>query len=397
MSSDDLFGGLGGDMGRFMPSMFADIMKMMRVQNPAQTELITQLALSVVADPDEANVDPRDRITTEQLTRIAELHVADVTGMSTSPSGHSIDVQTMTRTAWVQRSLTRWRDILEQIVRARSLTESTPPGENLDDSEPQDVAVMMQQWFTMLAPTLAAMQIGSIIGHLGKRSLGQYDLLLPGDFSDGPGVVYKNRKAFANDWSLPEEDAMLWMSVYDISLHSVLSRAHVAKRLHDLVLAHAGTLNIDSNALQARLEASAPSSMTELADLLGETGAIGAAVVSPEDQRLSRERETLVTLVHGYADWVARTVAERAIGTRSVIIEAITRSRIDRSEDETAADSIIGVDQNFEMFERGRRFVQGIIDRNGEQSLAHLWVVEKNLPTPAELDAPGLWLERIHL
>jgi putative hydrolase len=241
------------------------------------------------------------------------------------------------------------------------------------------------------------MQIGSAIGHLTQRALGQYDLLLPGDFSDGPGAIINNRKAFANDWSLPEKDVALWMTVNDISIHSVLSRPHVGQRLHDLVVAHASSLSIDQNALQQQLGSVMPTNMSELAELLGESGALGGAEQSFEMQQKQRELETLVTVIRGYADWVTKTVSERAIGARSLIAEATSRARMERSETERSADVLVGVEHGPEMFERGRRFVQGIIDRNGEQSLARLWVVESNLPTPAEIDAPGLWIERINL
>src|SRR5665213_511293 len=120
MSSNDPFGDFGGEMGRFMPNMFADVMKMMQVQDPTQFDLIAQLAMSIVADPEEKNVDPKDRITSDELARIAELHVADVTGMPTSPSGKPIAVHTLTRTAWVQRSLSHWKGLLGEIVRVRS-------------------------------------------------------------------------------------------------------------------------------------------------------------------------------------------------------------------------------------------------------------------------------------
>ena len=39
----------------------------------------------------------------------------------------------------------------------------------------------------------------------------------------------------------------------------------------------------------------------------------------------------------------------------------------------------------------------GVVERAGEESLARLWEPVRNLPTPAEVDAPGLWLERIDL
>jgi len=383
-------------MGRFMPNMFADVMKMMQVQDPTQFDLISQLAMSIVADPDEKNVDPKDRITSDELARIADLHVADVTGMPTSPSGGPIAVRTLTRTAWVQRSLTSWKDLLGEIVRVRSQADSKTNFDS-DSSGHNDMPAMMEKWFAMLAPTLAAMQLGSAIGHLGKRTHGQYDLLLPGNFLDGPAIVFDNRKAFANDWSLPVNDVMLWMTVNDLSIHSILSRAHVSQRLRHLILSRSATLNIDAKALQQQLEASMPSSMSELAEILGGSNTLEPSQASAAQNQNQRELETLVTVIRGYCDWVSRTVAERAIGSRSLIAEAITRSRIERSESEHASDAIVGVEQNFDMYERGRRFIQGVIDRNGDRSLAQLWVVESNLPTPADLDAPGLWLERIHL
>jgi uncharacterized protein (DUF2342 family) len=38
-----------------------------------------------------------------------------------------------------------------------------------------------------------------------------------------------------------------------------------------------------------------------------------------------------------------------------------------------------------------------VVERAGEDGLAKLWSAARNLPTPSEVDAPGLWLERISL
>jgi uncharacterized protein (DUF2342 family) len=48
-------------------------------------------------------------------------------------------------------------------------------------------------------------------------------------------------------------------------------------------------------------------------------------------------------------------------------------------------------------YERGQAFVRGIVERAGDEGLARLWHSDRELPTPAELDAPGLWLARIDL
>src|SRR3546814_1104284 len=52
-----------------------------------------QLAMSIATDgTSEPNVDPADRMAIEQLARVADLHVADVTGLSTSVNGRTLTV-----------------------------------------------------------------------------------------------------------------------------------------------------------------------------------------------------------------------------------------------------------------------------------------------------------------
>jgi uncharacterized protein (DUF2342 family) len=47
--------------------------------------------------------------------------------------------------------------------------------------------------------------------------------------------------------------------------------------------------------------------------------------------------------------------------------------------------------------ERGHEFAAGVVERAGHEGLAALYVAAGNLPTPNELDAPGLWLARLNI
>jgi uncharacterized protein (DUF2342 family) len=58
---------------------------------------------------------------------------------------------------------------------------------------------------------------------------------------------------------------------------------------------------------------------------------------------------------------------------------------------------MFGLDLGPAQIDRGSDFVRGVVDRAGEQGLARLWGSAHTLPTPTEVDAPGLWLERIDL
>ena len=50
-----------------------------------------------------------------------------------------------------------------------------------------------------------------------------------------------------------------------------------------------------------------------------------------------------------------------------------------------------------EQVQRGKSFVAGVVDRVGEHRLSDLAARPGSLPTPAELDAPGLWVARLEL
>ena len=60
-------------------------------------------------------------------------------------------------------------------------------------------------------------------------------------------------------------------------------------------------------------------------------------------------------------------------------------------------ERLLGLEVTAETFSRGDRFIDGIVTRAGDEGLARLWADELDLPTAAEVDAPGLWLARIGL
>lgn len=71
--------------------MLADLLRLLRHEGPLQWDLAFQLAQSVASEGnEEANAEPLARIRLEELVRLADLAVADVTGMTTTTSGRSV-------------------------------------------------------------------------------------------------------------------------------------------------------------------------------------------------------------------------------------------------------------------------------------------------------------------
>ncbi|HYD10108.1 MAG TPA: zinc-dependent metalloprotease, partial [Acidimicrobiales bacterium] len=77
--------------------------------------------------------------------------------------------------------------------------------------------------------------------------------------------------------------------------------------------------------------------------------------------------------------------------------EALHRRRVETGQGERFVELLLGFELGREQFDRGETFVKGVVERGGEAALARLWTSARELPTPNEVDAPGLWLARIDL
>jgi putative hydrolase len=388
-------------MGGFLPGLLGDLLRLMRTDAPLQWDLAVQLALTVASDGQaEPNVEPLQRMRIEELTRIAELQVGDVTGMPMTPSGRSVTVIATGPAEWARRSLESWRPLLEEFATAiRSPLTAEEVPEEPDESR-AGLGALLEKWAAAMAPAMIALQVGSLIGHLACRTLGQYELPLPRLPSDEIAVVPANIAAFASDWSLNLDDVTLWLAARDLAAHAVLSRPHVHSRLQSLLVAHASSLRPDLGALEHSLGESPlgeTGDLGELGRLLGDPAALAAPPDTPELRRVRAELAALTAAFAGYVEWVTDSVAARLIGARRPVREALRRRRVERSEGERAAETVFGLCLDQNTLDRGEAFVRGVVERGGDAELGKLWASEEHLPTPAEIDAPGLWIARVNL
>ena len=97
--------------------LFGDLARMFQQQGPINWEAARQLALSIaMGEKPESNIDPLDRIKIEQLARVADLQVANATGLTTSTTGRGVTVVPVTRSLWAQQTLDAYRPLFEQLA-----------------------------------------------------------------------------------------------------------------------------------------------------------------------------------------------------------------------------------------------------------------------------------------
>lgn len=398
MGMDDP-GGMGGMGGNPFQGLLNDLLKLIggaSAGNTAWLDAARSLAQGVATDGQpEGNADPLTRIALEELARVAELHVADATGLPVGPGDQPTAFVPVGRGAWALEALDAWAPVLRVMVDAQR--RSSPP---MPADDPLvgtgGIEELLGRFAGTMGPVLLGMQFGSAAGHLAQRALGQYALPLPWPASHEVLVVPENIARFAEDWSLPQEETRLWVCVRELTAHAVLSRPHVAARIRALLDAVTGEIVTTQSGLAERLggEATDPESLQRL---LADPEALLADLLTPGEQRTSAELVAVTTTIAGYVDHVTARISGTLTSSAGALGEAWYRYRIEDAAGEQAAGALFGLELDRAQVDRGASFVRGVIERAGEDGLARLWASERNLPTPAELDAPGLWLERIDL
>lgn len=384
---------------------FGDMLRMLGNQGPVQWDGARQLALSIATGGEsEPNIDPLERIKFEQLARVADLQVAAATGLSTSTTGRAVTVTPVTRTQWVLDTL----DVYKPLVEAMGAALHPPtPGDAPAPFDPEDgPADPTEAWFGqimgLLSPMLLGMTAGSLVGHLATRSFGSFDLPVPRPPGDDIAVLPANIEPFGTDWSMDGDDLRLWVCLHQITHHTVLGLPHVRETLNGLLADYAGAFESDPDALGSKfadlgMDPTGGDPMTRFQELLGDPDVVLGAVRSDRQREIQPRLQTLVAAVAGYVDHVMDTVGTRLIGSYPQITEAMRRRRVEAAASDRFVERLLGLDLTQDHFDRGRAFVDGVVERAGAAGLERLWSAAEVLPTPNELVAPGLWLARIDL
>jgi putative hydrolase len=384
---DNPFGGL---------PFLGDLAKMFQSQGPVNWDAARQFALQLATDgTPEPNVDPVERVRLTELARVAELRVADFTGLDATNSGAPVQIEPVTRSDWAAGTLEAHRPLMERLAER---LRAAPP----DDAAAGPEAQLLGGLFQFLNPMMMAMSAGSMAGHLATRSLGVYDLPIP-RAGDRIQVVATNLTEFADEWSIPVDDVRLWVCVHELTMHAVLSLGHVGSLITDLLDRYVDGFRHDPHAIEDRLSnlelgSGDPADIQQqMQQLLGDPEALLGAMRSDQQAAVVPELEALLAVVVGYVDHVIDEVGSGLIGSHDALVEAFRRRRVTASASDRFVERLLGVDLRPDLVERGHTFIAGVVERAGTEGVARLWESARTLPTPNEVDAAGLWLARIEL
>ena len=349
-------------------------------------------------EPERAECDHLDA-----FVRVAELHLAEAGALDPSAVGGPLRARAVSRREWAVRSLDAHRPLLTALASALAVPaggadegpDEDPDHEHGPDYE--DGAVEDDPQGRAIAASTRGLVFGWMLGSLGQRAFGQYEPPLPRPQGSELLVVPANLTRFAAEWRLAEDDLVLWACLSEVAHHAVLGRPHVRSRLESLLVTYVSAFEVEATAFEAELESIDPADPTSFQSTLGDPEAVLAAVRSPLQLEVLPRIEALTAVLGGWVEHVVGQIGGRLVGSATSVTEALRRRRVEASWGDRYAAKLLGVGARQPSLERGTAFVAGVLERAGENALARLWASERTLPTPAEVDAPGLWLARVEL
>lgn len=379
---------------------FAEMAKALSGQGPVSWDVARQVAVIGATGGSEPNVDPRARVSVERLAEVAARRVESGFLGSILPPGArpvgELRVEVCGRAAWIQRTIDDHRGLFTAL--ARSLAAPTT-GDTADEHATSDpMAAMFASLTSMLAPAMSGMAVGSMLGQLARRVFGLYDLPIPRTTTEPLLVLVGNVDEFAGEWSIDPDEMRMWVLLHEMHSHVVVGSPGLGSALTTAMVDFVSAFRPDASALTESLGSleSFDGDPTEvLGRLFSDPTTLLGAVRSPEQERLAPRVDSVVAVATGLVDRAVDDASASVLGATSRVAEAVRRRRAEASVDERFVEGLLGLRLTRDLVATGTAFVDGVVERAGREGLAPLLAEERNVPTPNELAAPGLWLARI--
>jgi len=285
------------------------------------------------------------------------------------------------RAGWVQANIATFASLIGRLE-VDLLDQIIPPGGGLGKA-----TVALANRF------VTTRQIGLMLGFMGQRVLGQYDLaLLSAETTPGRLLfVDENIRQTARSLDLPLDPFRTWIALHETT-HAFEFEAHPWLRPY-----LASRLERQLSAFSRDASTMSRDAIRRLGQALrvGDGGHWMERLMSEEQRRLFRETQAVMSLLEGFSDYVMDEVGRDLVPDVARISARFHERRQNRSPMERAIMRITGLDLKMEQYRRGEAFVSEIARQAGPAALRRLWEGPETLPRNDELDAPGRWIARV--
>ena len=240
---------------------------------------------------------------------------------------------------------------------------------------------------TALTAKSAAVEVAGVLSLLSTRVLGQFD----------PFAVETGRLMFVAPAVLRAEEAMgadrrdfrMWVALHEAT-HQVQFatapwlRSHLRSLLSRVV---ARPLRMPDSGGVVEL-------FSVIADIITGRASLVDLIRDADMRAALDEASAVLSLLEGHADVVMDEVGREVIGS-----VASLRRKFEARRDAGQGgflSNLLGMDLKLAQYRDGAKFVRAVRAEVGQKGFADIFAAPQNLPRPAEIREPRLWIDRVH-
>jgi coenzyme F420 biosynthesis associated uncharacterized protein len=286
------------------------------------------------------------------------------------------------RAGWVRANTASFASLISKLE-GDLLDQVIPPGGGL----PAAAMALANRWIT-------TRQLAVLLGFMGQRVLGQYDLaLLSAEAAPGRLLfVEENIRQTAKSLGVPLGPFRTWIALHETT-HAFEFEAHpwlrpyLASRLErQLKLFGRDVREMGREAIRGLGRA-----------IRGERGGEHwiERLMTDEQRSLFRETQAVMSLLEGFSDYVMDEVGTELVPGVEQIRARFDERRARRTPFERAMLRLTGMDLKLDQYKKGELFVRAIAQARGPAALVRLWDGPESLPREGEIEAPERWIGRV--
>jgi coenzyme F420 biosynthesis associated uncharacterized protein len=340
-----------------------------------------------------------------ELSTTADRAVAEFTGLGGElppPVAEPLD-----RGEWVEANLATLRRIL------RPLAEKVAERKAWKATGPVPAAMRTS------TRAIAGAQAGTLLGYVGQRVLGQYDLPMPGpdQTANGDGLARFSGAPLRGspDPSKPHGEGTVWYVVPNIvaterrhrfrpadfrlwiALHETAHRRQfrgvpwLPGHIQGLLDEYLGSVEVDDEALKRltqRLQGLArrliAGEKIELLDLL----------VTPEQRTIVDRVQSTMTVLEGHGEFVMDQLGDRLVPGHQHMHDTLRARRNAPGAAERLIQQLLGFRQKLDQYALGEKFVRRLFERGGMAAVNQVFTEPAALPSLDEVRDPDRYLAR---
>jgi coenzyme F420 biosynthesis associated uncharacterized protein len=250
---------------------------------------------------------------------------------------------------------------------------------------------------TPVARAITGAEVGTMLGWMATRVLGQYDLLIAEqEAPEEQDLVYyvgPNILALEKRYAFPPREFRLWLA-----LHEVTHRAQFTgvpwMREHFLSLVDRSLSAVDPDpkrfleALRRAME------QIRAGENPLDEGGIVSLLAGPDQQEVLRQIQGMMALLEGHGD-ITMNRAGAALIPSAERFQRVLHERRRTTGPARFLQKLVGLEAKLLQYELGERFIEAVEDAGGRQLFDRVWDAPELLPTLGEIRAPETWMARV--